>query len=84
MFAGLLSSKLVFLDAIGSDPTQPRKIPGVFGIDLASRFLIFSRREGLLALQCNTSALTKFEDERIRVAFFPVVKRMCGPAEVLE
>ena len=28
MFAGLLSSKLVFLDAIGSDPTQPRKIPG--------------------------------------------------------
>ena len=28
MFAGLLSTKLVFLDAIGSDPTQPRKIPG--------------------------------------------------------
>jgi len=27
MFSGL-TSKLVFLDAIGSDPTQPRKIPG--------------------------------------------------------
>ena len=31
MFAGLLSSKLVFLDAIGSDPTKPRKIPGATG-----------------------------------------------------
>ena len=28
MFAGLLTSRLVFLDAVGSDPTKPRKIPG--------------------------------------------------------
>jgi hypothetical protein len=29
MFAGLLTSKLIYLDAIGSDPTKPRKIPGI-------------------------------------------------------
>ena len=39
MFAGLLSSKLVFLDAIGSDPTKPRKIPGATGRACVCHFL---------------------------------------------
>ena len=29
VFMRLMTTRLVFLDAIGSDPTKPRKIPGV-------------------------------------------------------
>lgn len=54
MFAGLLTSRLVFLDAVGSDPTKPRKIPGALLVrwrlcPLRQRQLLGVAREGKLA-----------------------------------